>query len=591
MGPSKIVKSDLDGTNMEDVITADLNNPWGIALDVAGGKMYWTEQFPSNKIRRANLDGTNLETVVTGGQLSNPAGIALDLTNNHIYVANTSGSRILQYNLDGTNGPNFLFQTLPSVQPWDVAIDLTNKKVYWTDQNGRKIERADLPSGSNKETVVDLSAVEGDNRIRSVALDVPKGKMYWTNVGGNKIQSANLDGTNQMDLITSELRTPQEIVVCSSCPAANCAPPCAITAATPSTPTCSGNNATFEVSFTTANGPDGDLEVVEQTTVPALNSAALTVLGSGSTSPIKVTINGPTSTGNKTYILRFKNDNNCSRTFTVNLPECPTPCSFTSATPTTPTCDGTNASFEVNFATANGPGGTIEIVETPTTAPLFNGSTTVLGSGTTSPIKVTIPGPTTQGSKNYTIRFANNNSCSTTFDVDLPTCRPALTIKSANELMFGDPCSCTDPRNCDINGVTYFHDTLTVTPTGAGASGLTIQAVAGATNFFTAVPCFGGGASPTLIAAGTTIPETAVGSGVYKIEFWRPSGVIPTLSVMESGVITAVPANTFQPVCTTEACNPSAPIPTMSQWGLMIFGLMLLNLSIFLIQRRDKVIT
>ena len=157
-----------------------------------------------------------------------------------------------------------------------------------------------------------------------------------------------------------------------------------------------------------------------------------------------------------------------------------------------------------------------------------------------------------------------------------------LDYKSGNELMFGDPCSCTDPRNCNVNGTTYFHDTLTIT--AGGNSGLTITAATGATNFFIAVPCFGGGL--TNIPPGTPIPESPVGSGEYKIEFWRPSGIVPTLSVVESGVTTTVPANTFQPICTMEAC---VPIPTMSQWGLLIFTLLIMNLSIFFVRQRELI--
>lgn len=160
-----------------------------------------------------------------------------------------------------------------------------------------------------------------------------------------------------------------------------------------------------------------------------------------------------------------------------------------------------------------------------------------------------------------------------------------LAFDSNNELMFGDPCSCDDPRNCNVGGIDYFHDTLTVT--AGGVTGLNITATAGATDFFTSVDCFGG--SNSLITAGTVIPETPAGSGEYKIEFWRPSGATPTISVLQGGVTTPVPAATFQPVCTTAACNTpaAAPIPTMNEWGLMIFGLLVLNLSVFFVQRRE----
>ena len=280
----------------------------------------------------------------------------------------------------------------------------------------------------------------------------------------------------------------------------------------------------------------------------------------------------------------------------------PNACTSITANASTPMCDGANATFEVTF-TGNGSGtvevveqtigsGTVEVVEIGSgtivsgtieaATQVSFGSSTVLGSGTTSPITVTIPGPTTAGTKNLVVRYADN-SASTTISVNCPECRPGLIAASGNELMFGDPCFCDNPRNCNVGGVDYFHDTLTVT--AGGVTGLTITAAAGATGFFTSVDCFGG--STDLITAGTVIPESPAGSGEYKLEFWRPSGVTPTLSVTESGTTTAVPAATFQPVCTTAACAPTPPIPTMSEWGLMIFGLLVLNLGVLFVQRKE----
>ncbi len=49
------------------------------------------------------------------------------------------------------------------------------------------------------------------------------------------------------------------------------------------------------------------------------------------------------------------------------------------------------------------------------------------------------------------------------------------------------------------------------------------------------------------------------------------------------------PASTFQPICIFEACLPVDPIPTMSQWGVLIFGLLILNLSIVAIRQRELI--
>ena len=76
-GTDKIQRANLDGSNIEDLVTQGLSSPSGIALDVEGGKMYWTD-WGTAKIQRANLDGSNVEDLVTRTQgLRGPNGIAL----------------------------------------------------------------------------------------------------------------------------------------------------------------------------------------------------------------------------------------------------------------------------------------------------------------------------------------------------------------------------------------------------------------------------------------------------------------------------------------------------------------------------------
>ena len=65
---TKIYRANLDGSNVEDLVTTRSKKyagPTDIALDVGKGKMYWTEGKTSAgytaKIRRANLDGSNVE--------------------------------------------------------------------------------------------------------------------------------------------------------------------------------------------------------------------------------------------------------------------------------------------------------------------------------------------------------------------------------------------------------------------------------------------------------------------------------------------------------------------------------------------------
>jgi len=95
-GSSKIRRANLDGSGVQDFISEGAN---GIALDLTNSHIYWTTNV-GNKIRRANLDGTGVQDLITG--LNTPHRIALDLTNNHIYWSTYVAGKVRRANLDGT---------------------------------------------------------------------------------------------------------------------------------------------------------------------------------------------------------------------------------------------------------------------------------------------------------------------------------------------------------------------------------------------------------------------------------------------------------------------------------------------------------
>ena len=72
---------------MEVLANISVGVPWDIALDIAGGKMYWSYlewdagadfPFQNGKIQRANFDGSEVEDIVTGLQFPT-FGIALGI--------------------------------------------------------------------------------------------------------------------------------------------------------------------------------------------------------------------------------------------------------------------------------------------------------------------------------------------------------------------------------------------------------------------------------------------------------------------------------------------------------------------------------
>lgn len=198
-GDVGIQRANLDGSNVEDlVVTGTSDFRKGLALDLGGaGKMYWAEQL-AGKIQRANLNGSNVEPVLTG--LPSPSFIALNVGEGKIYWAESGIDKIMRADLDGTN-----VETLNTgvINPRGLALDPSGGKIYWTDAFNDKIQRANL-DGTNVETLItfNLPAPQTINDLNGIALDLLAGKMYWGAGFTNRIQRANLDGSNIETLVT-----------------------------------------------------------------------------------------------------------------------------------------------------------------------------------------------------------------------------------------------------------------------------------------------------------------------------------------------------------------------------------------------------
>ena len=177
----------LVGAEVENLVPS-VQNATGLAIDVAGGKLYWTEQTgnTTGRIRRANLGGTNVRLVKD--LTSVPHDIALDAANGKIYLTNAWG-KIQRLNVDGSNFQPNLITGLE--RPKGLALDVSGGQVYWTEVSGG-IRRANL-DGSNIEDVV---ATDAGTPMNLVVFD---GSVYWTQKTGEnrgEIRFVALDGNS-----------------------------------------------------------------------------------------------------------------------------------------------------------------------------------------------------------------------------------------------------------------------------------------------------------------------------------------------------------------------------------------------------------
>ena len=174
----------LVGAEVENLVPS-VRNATGLAMDVAGSKLYWTERTgdSTGRIRRANLDGTNVQLVKE--LKSVPHGIALDAAGRKLYWTASSG-KIKRANLNGSGSENVVPGGLE--RPKGLTLDVSGGKVYWTEMSGR-IRRANL-DGSNVEAV----ATDSGTPMNLVVFD---GTVYWTEKMGEnsgEIRFVNLQG-------------------------------------------------------------------------------------------------------------------------------------------------------------------------------------------------------------------------------------------------------------------------------------------------------------------------------------------------------------------------------------------------------------
>jgi sugar lactone lactonase YvrE len=77
-----IERSHLDGSEREIIVSEDLFQPVGIAVDELEDKLYWSDEKSGiyYDIKRADLDGSNIETITLGTHHV-PVYLTLDMHN------------------------------------------------------------------------------------------------------------------------------------------------------------------------------------------------------------------------------------------------------------------------------------------------------------------------------------------------------------------------------------------------------------------------------------------------------------------------------------------------------------------------------
>jgi len=220
-----IERTDLDGGNLTTIVPeGGTFTPKQLQLDKKNGKLYWSDR-EGMRVMRSNLDGSDIETLVETGHGEADrhdarnwcVGIALDVEGGKLYWTQKGNDdagqgRIFRADLEIPKGQSpanrtdieLLFDGLP--EPIDLDLDLANRMMYWTDRGdpprGNTVNRAHMdtaPENRKDPEIVFTHLMEGIG----LSLDLKGGRMFLTDLGGS-VYSASLDGSNKKILLVAQ---------------------------------------------------------------------------------------------------------------------------------------------------------------------------------------------------------------------------------------------------------------------------------------------------------------------------------------------------------------------------------------------------
>jgi DNA-binding beta-propeller fold protein YncE len=220
-----IERADLDGGNLTTIVPeGGTFTPKQLQLDKKNGKLYWSDR-EGMRVMRSNLDGSDIETLVQTGRGEADrrdarnwcVGIALDVAGGKLYWTqkgddNAGQGRIFRANLEipkdqsaaNRKDIELLFDDLP--EPIDLDLDLANRTMYWTDRGdpprGNTVNQASMDAAfENRKDpeIVFTHLMEGIG----LALDLKGRRMFLTDLGGS-VYSASLDGSNKKVVLVAQ---------------------------------------------------------------------------------------------------------------------------------------------------------------------------------------------------------------------------------------------------------------------------------------------------------------------------------------------------------------------------------------------------
>jgi len=223
----RIFSVNPDGTGAQVLVTG-CRLPDGIAVDVEGGHIYWTNMGVPNRndgsIERADINGKNRKVIVPEGATHTPKQMHLDKENGKLYWCDREGMRVMRANLDGSRVETLVETGRGDKDSHDqtrwcvgITIDPKLRKIYWTqkgpDKGGQgRLFRAniDIPKGESPAKRSDIEVLF-DHLPEPIDLELNLANrvLYWTDRGdpprGNTVNRAPIDEKAEPEILIKHL--------------------------------------------------------------------------------------------------------------------------------------------------------------------------------------------------------------------------------------------------------------------------------------------------------------------------------------------------------------------------------------------------
>lgn len=192
----KISRANLNGTEVESVISHGLDTPDGMVVDEIGRKLYWTDTG-LNRIEVATLDGTMRRVLIWEG-LDKPRAITLFYEERYLFWTDWGKDpRIERSELDGNNRQVLVSENI--IWPNGLTVDKETSRVLWADARTEQIESVDLNGGSRQVLVYKVA--------HPYNLAISGNLVYWTDWQKTAVYNSRKDGStpHQQNLVLPKL--------------------------------------------------------------------------------------------------------------------------------------------------------------------------------------------------------------------------------------------------------------------------------------------------------------------------------------------------------------------------------------------------